>query len=78
MPKKLGAATKSPRRDPKTSSQKKGKAKSSTQKMAVTSEVGVASPQLRAEFRKLWQSSMKNAKVKEVIRDGPCIITIYK
>jgi hypothetical protein len=44
--------------------------------MAVTSHVGKASPQLKAEFRKLWESSMKNAKVKKVIRDGVSIITI--
>ena len=70
---KVGSAAKPGRR--KRNSQKKGKARLSTQMMAVSSHVGKVSPQLQAEFRKLWD---KNAKVKKVIRDGPLIMTIYK
>mgnify|MGYP007078077446 CR=1 FL=1 len=73
MPKKVKTALKTPRCSLKTSSQKKSKA----HVMTVTSHVGRASPQDHAEFRKLWNSSIKNAK-KKVIRDGPSIITIYK
>jgi uncharacterized protein (DUF2236 family) len=69
---------KSAAKSPKIKSQKKSKGKSSAQMMAVTSHVERASPQLHAEFQQLWHASMKNAKVKKVIRDGPCIVTIYK
>lgn len=72
---KVGSAAKSPRRSLKRNSQEKGKAaRLSTQMMAVSSYVGKASPQLQAEFLKLWE----NAKVKKVIRDGPLLVTIYK
>ena len=45
---------------------------------AVTSNVVRATPQLHADFQKVWRAGMKNAKVKKVIRDGPSVATMYE
>ena len=77
MPKNTGVAAKSSVRKAKPSSQTK-KDISSNSTVTVTSHVSKMSPKLKAEFRKLWDSSIQKAKTKQVIRDGAMVITIYK